>query len=210
MNTNSLSRFYDTLTPWERLPLLVAAAVRDDEVERARLIRAAPQQVFQLPDYWGLSQGLDDLVKLHLLEQLELAVHYWQLTARLDEEPRCGNPRRQRRRQERLGQLVRMLAYRCLVRADGWRLLCAELHLDPEVLPRALPGHEAVRQMEQLARLEAFSAEEAIAFLREATEGDPAAGGKTSALQGGCRIETAADVAASMREFLREGLGFWQ
>ena len=32
MTTNQLARYYQTLTPWERLPLLVAACQRGDAV----------------------------------------------------------------------------------------------------------------------------------------------------------------------------------
>jgi hypothetical protein len=38
MTTDSISRLYDSLTPRERLPLLIAAAGRDDAVEQQRLI----------------------------------------------------------------------------------------------------------------------------------------------------------------------------
>ena len=51
MNTNPLARYYEVLTPWERLALLVAAAGRADEVEGRRLAESAPKVGFRLPDY---------------------------------------------------------------------------------------------------------------------------------------------------------------
>ena len=38
MNTNGLARLYDRLTPRERLPLIMAASARGDEMERERLV----------------------------------------------------------------------------------------------------------------------------------------------------------------------------
>jgi len=42
MNTASLARHYDALTPWERWPLLIAAEARADDVEHDRLAQSAP------------------------------------------------------------------------------------------------------------------------------------------------------------------------
>ena len=167
MTTKQLARYYQTLTPWERLPLIVAACQRGDAVEEERVARSAPQNGFQLPDSWGLAEGLDDLAKQYVLKQLDLAVWYWRLTGLMEREPWSRPSRQDQQREERRWQLVRMLAYRFMVRAEGWQLLCAELHLDPEVLPRQLPGYEAVKQMEEVARRVAFSAEEAQAYRGE-------------------------------------------
>jgi hypothetical protein len=64
MTTKQLACYYQTLTPWERLPLLVAACQRGDAVEEERVARSAPRKGYQLPDSWGLAEGLDDLAKL--------------------------------------------------------------------------------------------------------------------------------------------------
>ena len=85
----------------------------------------------------------------------------------MEREPWSRPSRQDQQREERRWPLVRILAHRFVVRAEGWQLLCAELHLDPEVLPRQLPGYEAVKQMEEVARRVAFSAEEAQAYLGE-------------------------------------------
>lgn len=209
MNSDQLARYYETLTPWERLPLLVAASARDDKVEEDRLARSAPRLAFRVPDYWGLAEGLDDLAKLYLLEQLDLSVGYWRLTGLLGQEP-LGRPSREdRRREKRQWQLVKMLAYRSVVLADGWRLLCTQLQVDPEVLLRELTGHQAVEQMEEVARLMAFSAEEALAYLRASAEAVRPAEGDTTAVRRECRLDTAAGVAQSMRAFLQARLESW-
>jgi hypothetical protein len=210
MTTKQLARYYETLTPWERLPLLVAACQRGDAAEEERVARSAPWSGFQLPDYWGLAEGLDDLAKLYLLAQLDLAGLYWRFTAVLDQEP-LGRPSRQeRQRDERCWQLLKMLCYRFVVRADGWRLLCTELHIDPVVLLKELPGYESVQQMEPVARLLALSAEEALDFLRADAAARRPAAEETPALQRAYKVETAADVAQSMRAFLQAQLNKWR
>ena len=87
MNTNGLARRYEALTPWERLPLLVAASARGDEVERDRLARSAPQHDFRVPDYWGLCEGLEELATMYLLHQLELAALYGRVVGLLERRP---------------------------------------------------------------------------------------------------------------------------
>jgi hypothetical protein len=87
MNATNLVRHYDALTPWERLPLIVAAAGRGDEVEGQRLVRSAPRLQFGIADCWGLVQGLDHLAKHYLLVQLDRAALYWRVMDILDQEP---------------------------------------------------------------------------------------------------------------------------
>jgi hypothetical protein len=210
MNTDPLARHYEVLTPWERLPLLVAASARGDAVEEDRLARAAPTNGFRVPDYWGLAEGLDDLVKLYLLKQLDLAAFYWRFAGLLERHSWDHPSRQERQRDERRWQLLKLLAYRYVVRADGWRLLCAELHLDPEVLLKELPGYEAVQQMEQAARLIAFSAEEALAFLRADAEANRPAEDNIPGVRREYQMDTAADVAQSMRAFLQARLDAWR
>ena len=102
-----------------------------------------------------------------------------------------------------------MLCYRFVVRVDGWRQLCTERHIDPEVFLRELPGYDAVQQMEPVARLLAFSAEEALDFLRVDAEARRVAEAETPAVRREYQVDTAADVAQSMRAFLQERLDEW-
>jgi hypothetical protein len=48
MTTKSAGRLYNQLTPRKRLPLLIAAARRDDAVEQQRLQYTAPTQESRL------------------------------------------------------------------------------------------------------------------------------------------------------------------
>lgn len=210
MNSDHLARHYETLTPWERLPLMVAAGERGDAVEEERLSRSAPRTGFRIPDYWGLVEGLDNLAKVYLLKQLDLAALYWRLASLLNQEP-LGRPSQpERQRDERRWQLLQMLCYRFLVSADGWRLLCSQMHIDPVVLLKNLPGYDAVQQMEPVARLFAFKAEEALAFLRADAEACRPIEMETGTVRREDKIDTAEDVAQSMRAFLQTLLEEWR
>ena len=210
MNTDHLARHYEVLTPWERLSLLVAAwrvAIRS---KKTGWLAPPRRMASRVPDYWGLAEGLDDLVKLYLLEQLDLTALYWRFAGLLEQESWDRPSRQERQRQERRWQLLKMLAYRYVVRADGWRLLCAELPIDPDVLLKELPGYDAVQQMEQVARLIAFRAEEALAFLRADAEASRPAEDERPAVRREYQMVTAADVAQSMRAFLQARLDAWR
>jgi hypothetical protein len=128
----------------------------------------------------------------------------------LDRKPLERPSQQERQRDKRRWQILKMLCYRFMVRADGWRLPCSELHIDPMVLLKDLPGCDAVQQVEQVARLLAFSAEKALAFLRAEAESCRPAEEETPAVQREYTIDTAANVAQSMRAFLQERLEEWR
>jgi hypothetical protein len=102
-----------------------------------------------------------------------------------------------------------MVAFRFVIDADAWKLLCAELRLDPEAILRHLPGCDLVRDVEQAARKVAFTAEEALADLRSELEAAEAAADLGPAARREYRLDTAADVARGMREFLEEWAQRW-
>ena len=208
MNTNPLARYYTVLTPWERLALLVAAAGRADEAEGRRLAESAPKVGFRLPDYWGLAEGLESLAKLYLLRQLDAAAIYWRVMGVLNQEP-LEESAAEQQRHDRLWRAVQTLAFRFVVRADGWRLLCRQLQIDPDVVLRDLPGYETVCQMEGVARLLACTAEEARACLREGAEREAAAKGESPPVRQDYRLDTAEEVARSMHAFLAGELAAW-
>ena len=144
MNTESLAKLYDTLTPRERLPLIMAAAARGDEGERRRLMASAPKVSLQVTDYFGLAQVLEETVEFHLLTLLDLAANFWQLwglwmahdlPGRRKASSKQGQRGKEAARAEvcRLGSLVRYFAYRFLANMDGWRQFCLEMYMDPEV-----------------------------------------------------------------------------
>jgi hypothetical protein len=194
MNTNGLAKLYGHLTPRERLPLIMAAHARGDEAERDRLVRSAPCVGYSVPDHYGLAEGLQMQSFYHLVEMLNLAVHYWRCSGLL-EEPPFGTAKEKKARDGRLWNILRLFAYLLTVKAEGWRRFCAELQIDGELLLQHLPGWETVRQADQAARGVAFTPEEATAFIRQR---DPTG-----------RAPTAEDEATGMREFPRWRVEWW-
>lgn len=212
MTPSRLPRHYDALTPWERLPLIVAASARADDVEVDRLIRSAPTHGCRVRDYWGLAEALNELVTNYLLEQLDLVASYLQVMTFREQEPLPSARKAQRQQQQQQEQrclLSRMQVYQFVVRADGWKQLCAELSIDPDVLLRGQPGFDTLVRFEEQVRPIAFNAEEARVCLRgivarHGGENEPSGSGREY------RLDTAADVARSMREFLEKRRDAWR
>jgi hypothetical protein len=193
MNVNGLAKHYDKLTAWERLPLLLAALNRGDDAETERLTNSAPTRPANVPHYYGLWEGLTLLSVVHLLQQLSRVCRLGYATAlqaagRVEEEEAL--------------RLSRMLAFQFVLDADAWQLLSAELQLDPEAILRHLPGCDLVRGMEEAARKMALTPEEALAYLRSGWEASETAAGKAAAARREYRLDTAADLAREMREYL--------
>ncbi len=210
MNTKALAKHYETLTPWERVPLIAAANSRGDETEANRLARSAPTNSFKVPEYFGLSEGLVQLAALHVMTQLDRAVIYWRVESALDYLASRSAKYKGGQREDGLWTVMQMLCFRVQLDADAWKLLCAELKIDPEPLLRGLPGYESVKQMEECARLVAFTAEEATVFLRQSFEQEEVAAGKAPPANRVYRMCTAADVARDMREYLESHLASWR
>jgi hypothetical protein len=196
LNTKSLSRLYDRLTPRERLPLILAAVERGDDAEAQRLSCAAPRLHVRLPDYHGRSDGLMLLTFFHALGQLERGLLYWHAAgAAADAEAfpvGQGDPDVA----ERLWAAARLTAYRLAVEADDWARFCAGLHLDEEALLRDLPCYETLQRTQQAARALAWSEAEAAYYLRRLRPGDAV-------------LPTAEGVARELRKFLEERMARW-
>src|SRR5262245_30972580 len=101
----------------------MAAIHRGDDAEAERLADSAPTRPAQVPHYYGLWDGLALLGTCHQMIQLERVCQLFSATAVMmagDVGKDEGNQR------------LRLLAFRFVVAADAWKLLSAELHLDPE------------------------------------------------------------------------------
>lgn len=167
MNTNGLAKLYEHLSPKERLPLIIAASARGDETERNRLAHSAPTARFQLPNYYGWAEGMQLVSLFHLLELLEAAARNWQTAALLEQEESLGKKANPARR-DRLEELTRITAYVFTVNMDGWKQFCSEFPIaSPDLLLKDLPGYEAVKEAEEAARIVAFNAAEATAWIRK-------------------------------------------
>jgi hypothetical protein len=196
VNTKSLTKLYDRLTPWERLPLLLAAVERGDDAEARRLAHSASRLHLSLPDYHGLSEGLMLLTFFHVLGQFERGLRYWQLVGTAADWEAFPVGPEDRERAERLWKIARLTAYRLGVEADGWMRFCEELHLDGEALLRDLPCYDTLRRTQQTARALAWTADEGADCLRWLAPGDAA-------------LPTAEGVARGLREFLQERVAWW-
>jgi hypothetical protein len=85
MNTKSLGKLYDRLTPGERFRLILAASARGDEAERNRLVNAGQRLTLSMPDHAPYAQAFEELAFLVFMELLEDAARYLEAFARADE-----------------------------------------------------------------------------------------------------------------------------
>jgi hypothetical protein len=196
-DTNGLAKHYEMLTPWERVPLMMAADMRGDEAEAFRLRNSAPCNAFDVPDYRGFSEGLRDLGHLHMLMQLELAAGYWHARALLLENPAVLEKDHEESWNQKLGKVLQLLAFRLLRNANGWELFCVDLNIDPEVLLRHLPGYEMVKDAQASAQAIAFTATEAEALLHSEKNGQ-------------AEEQLPEAVAEALREYLELRVTWWR
>jgi hypothetical protein len=128
MNTNGLVNMYQFLTAKERVPLILAAQKRGDELEQQRLTASAPHRLLQMPDYRCREQMVHVLTLIYVTEQQDRLIEYWHSKWRLDiwEE-------------ERVHCLIMLQtnAYLFCCGAEAWRRFCQEQNLDPEQLTAA-------------------------------------------------------------------------
>ena len=181
MNTKTLTKLYDRLTARERLPLLIAAGARGDDVERERLLATAPWVTFSAPHHYRLADALYKAADWHRLILLDLAANFWQWWGlwmihgvQANRPTGGGRPRRGRRyaalaHEMRAYSLARYHAARFVNHVDGWQRFCAELHIDPLAQLEPMIGWQTVVSTESPARELAFSVEEAALFVASAT-----------------------------------------
>jgi hypothetical protein len=158
MNTNTLAKNYDSLTPEERFPLILAASARGDNVELERLARSAPREAYRVPYFYGLSEGFMTCALLHHMELLNAALLLWRVLALQAET----SPREEKLN-ARLDNLVGIFAYLVTVHADAWERFAKELNVEPKFILGELP----ISNMEEVvstARALAFSVEEVKAW----------------------------------------------
>ncbi len=192
MNANAVARHYGQLTAWERLPLLLAALNRGDDAEAERLASSTPTRTALVPHHHDLQLELFQLSTIHQMQQMDRAYRMACATALL----RAGHID-----SDEANRHLRMLAFGFVVEADAWKLLSAELKIDPEAILRHLPGCDLVRDMEEAARKIAFTEEEALAYLRSELEAAELEAGQPPAARRKYTIDTAAGVARGMRAY---------
>jgi hypothetical protein len=123
MNTKALAKHYGSLTPWERLPLILAASSRGDAEERSRLGSSAPRSLYRIPDHFGLADGLQRLSHVYVMMQLDRAALYWQADGLREHYASLAETEEHKAREESLAELLGALAYAITVYADAWKRL---------------------------------------------------------------------------------------
>jgi hypothetical protein len=204
MNTNGLAKLYDRLQPWERVPLWLAAGARDDEAEQEVLARSAPRKAFDVADSYGLLQALHIAAARYMMLQLDLAGWFWFAFGTLATELENDGPQ---------WQALRMVAFDFASNANLWQRFCADAGIDPDLLIKDCPGFATIKRTEEAARLEAFTAEEAVAYLcriREAAGRSEAAGVRASAADRVYRMRPVEDQAKEMRAIIDRLAKHWQ
>jgi hypothetical protein len=211
MKADGLAKHYGSLTPEERLPLIMAAAGRKDDAEWERLVSSAPTVTWILRHHFGLSQAFGEVSDIHYMELLSSAAGYLELmwlsetlepedeepeekaeTPEDDEEVDDGEPES---KQEFFQDGAMYLGYLVKAKLAGWRLFCAEQRVDPEVVWSHLPGYSLVQRAARMAEDLAFTAEGAARFRERKGYSPPLTG---------------EEVAAALKELLREQAARWK
>ncbi len=165
MNTRPLAKHYDKLTPRERLPLILAAGARGDEVEQNRLSRSAPRVTYSVPDYFGLAHAFCDVGDLHFMELLDLVGLYFRALGLADAaEDEQG---------DRALDSALFFGWKIKVLLSGWRAFCRDVGMDSEACWSFLPGYGTLRKAERMAESAAFVPEGVAVYLKRIGLKDP-------------------------------------
>jgi hypothetical protein len=189
MNTYRLASHYPTITPAERLSLLMAAWARGDQQECNHLEASAPSVAYRAPHYFALTTAFRELCVWHRMEVLALAALYlYGMTNAKATDVEEG---------EQLLDISLWFGYRLKVDLDGWRQFCEGQKLDPGPYMACLPGETVLDLAARVAtERAAFTAEDALACMRRH-------GIKAAA------APTAEAVAAGLRKSLETMSAWW-
>jgi hypothetical protein len=126
MNANGLARLYDRLTVWERIPALIAAQARGDDIEYRRLFDASPLRTWRFSEHLVAEQALNVLALIYIGEQLDAAASYFfDMYKMQDPDDPCP---------EDWLIAAESCAYFLAANAEAWRRFCSELDIAPEAL----------------------------------------------------------------------------
>jgi hypothetical protein len=188
MNTDRLAKHYRSLTPAERLPLILAAWYRGDKQEWERLHSSAPRLAYSVADHFRLAMAHRDLGHWHRLEVLDLAALFFH------SHGLSGTTKGEEGR--RLLACAKVFGHLLKVKREGWRQFCEGMNIDPDFCQSSLPGHEALGLAADLAERVAFTAEGTLQFMRQEDETATAS-------------PTAEGVAAGLRKALDVRADWW-
>jgi hypothetical protein len=190
VTTNSLSKHYGTLTAAERLSLMMAAGVRGDDVEHARLADAAPRVTRRVPHTFGRALAFLAVFSHHRMERLNLAALFFKASALADTTTGKFTAR--------LRDAVRMYGYLVKANAEGWARFCAAEQLDPALCEDMAPGEDVLEHAAREAEVVGFTEDEARACARKDGSFAPD------------NLKTAALIAEGLREAFTYLLKKWE
>jgi hypothetical protein len=125
-----LNKDYHRLTTWERIPLLIAAQDRGDEMDHQWLSRTSPLQSWHFSEHLLAEEALHVLALTYVGEQLDAAANYFfacmQMVVAQEARPQAD---------WRL--MADVNAYFFTANTQAWRRFCAQLHIAPDALVAA-------------------------------------------------------------------------
>lgn len=201
MNTNALAKRYNLLTPLERLPLIVAASVRGDELERDRLSHSAPRVLWKLSDYFPHAEALGSLALVHLADMLDQVAVFWKTLQVVETLSNTAAPDDQFI--AKLEEAACMMAFTLVLTVDGWAVFCRGLNIDPDAPLRDLPGYKTWTKAVEEARDLAFTREEATKYAQSKIRGND----QYEVTE--VTLHTPASVAADLRAAFDQRAGEW-
>lgn len=131
----SIAKHYNHLTPRERMPLILAADARGDDIEVGRLIDSAPRVGYKFPHHLAFAMAFREVFDIHYMELLAIATQVWLSFAWLFRpEKRDDN-----------GDSVVACSHQFRSQWEGWIAFCNDLAIDPFVFMKYMPGYELVK-----------------------------------------------------------------
>lgn len=146
MNTNTLAKHYEFLSPEERLPMILKAHLRGDDVEMERLRNTAPRPQYRIPDYHWPGSALLERTMWVMLSLLELAEMHNQMLLIATEEDLLKNEEQG----DRFFALADLVAHLFHVKMGAWEMFCRDINMDGIELLDGLPGLNAVVNLRNL------------------------------------------------------------
>src|SRR5262249_45037992 len=153
-----------------------------------------------IADFHGLLDALRAAAVRYMMLQLDLACWYSFAFGALGAEPADDDPR---------WHALRMLAYDLVANADLWQRFCADAGLDPDLLLKDYPGFATLQEMMDAARLDAYTPEEAAAYLRR-HKGAETAGSRVLAGECVYRMRAIEEQVKEFREIVEHLAKRWQ
>jgi hypothetical protein len=154
MNSATLAKHYDALTPAERFALILSADARGDEAEADRIAAAAGRVTYSVRDFVPYSQAFLDLAEGVYLQLFDYALYFAELESLSDDLDRSTES------MFAAGFMLKTLL-------DGWKLFCERRHVPPFAVWQILPGWDHLKRLVKRAERLAFTRDEMLQYTNE-------------------------------------------